>query len=78
MKNVKVEFEVALKVGDINECRLKQIIVESLFFFKFSRKLQGQFVSIIRYSRVITPITFPIHAPRVLKKDLLILLILMI
>ena len=41
MKNVKVEFEFALRVGDINECRLKKITVwwGPIFFFKFSRKL---------------------------------------
>ena len=36
MKNVKVKFEFALTVGDINECRLKNITV---FFFKLSRRL---------------------------------------
>ena len=37
--NVKVEFEFALRVGDINECRLKNITVGAYFFFKFLRKL---------------------------------------
>ena len=40
LKNVKVEFEFALRVGDINVCRFKTTTVGSyFFFFTFSRKL---------------------------------------
>ena len=39
MKYVKVEFEFALRFGDIYECRIKKINVGAFFFFKFSRKL---------------------------------------
>ena len=40
LKNYIVKFEFALRVGDINEGRLKNITVAAyFFFFKFSRKL---------------------------------------
>ena len=37
LKNVKVEFEFALRVGDINECRLKKLLWGPNFFL-FSEK----------------------------------------
>jgi len=31
LKNVKVDFEVALRVGGINECKLKKLLLGPIF-----------------------------------------------
>ena len=39
LKHVKVEFEFTLRIGDVNECRLKKITMGAYFFLQIFEKI---------------------------------------